>query len=68
MFSQNGLLISLLFLISAINASIFPRQIPAHATRLKTISSPDGIQIRYKNPKICETTTGVNTYSRYIST
>jgi carboxypeptidase C (cathepsin A) len=33
---------------------------------LQTIYSPGGVQIRYKDPGICETTPGVKTYSGYI--
>jgi Serine carboxypeptidase len=66
MISQNASLVSILLLISIINATILPRQVPAPAKGLTTIYSPDGIQIRYKNPEICETTPRVNTYSGYI--
>ncbi|KAE9378430.1 putative carboxypeptidase S1 [Stipitochalara longipes BDJ] len=66
MFSEKAVLASLLFFTSAINATTVPRQIPAPAKGLKTILSPDGVQIRYKSPQICETTPGVNTYSGYI--
>jgi hypothetical protein len=66
MLAQTAFLAPLLFLTSAINATILPRQVPAPAKGLKTIYSPDGVQIRYKNPGICETTPGVNTYSGYI--
>jgi hypothetical protein len=66
MLSKLAFLVSLLFVVPAINATNIPRQIPAPAKGLKTIYSPDGIQIRYKNPEICETTPGVSTYSGYI--
>jgi hypothetical protein len=66
MFFRRALLVSFLFLASAFNATILPKQVPAPAKGLQTIYSPDGIQIRYKNPGICETTPGVNTYSGYI--
>jgi carboxypeptidase C (cathepsin A) len=66
MLSRLILLSSLLLLTSVTNATTLPRQIPASAKGLKTILSPDGVQIRYKNPEICETTPGVNTYSGYI--
>jgi hypothetical protein len=39
------------------------RQIPANATDVKTITSPTGVTIRYKEPGkagVCETTPGVN--------
>ncbi|KAI7482758.1 peptidase S10, serine carboxypeptidase [Hortaea werneckii] len=43
--------------------------IPANATDIKTINTPTGAQIRYKEPGnegVCETTPGVNSYSGYI--
>ena len=46
-----------------------PRQVPANATGLKTIKSPSGVTIRYKEPGkdgVCETTPGVNSYSGYV--
>ena len=45
------------------------RQLPAPVTGLKTITSPSGVTIRYKEPGkegICETTPGVNSYTGYI--
>ncbi|KAK4555472.1 hypothetical protein LTR86_007224 [Recurvomyces mirabilis] len=42
---------------------------PANATDVKTLTTPTGIQIRYKEPGndgVCETTPGVNSYSGYI--
>lgn len=45
------------------------RQIPANATDVKTIKSPTGATIRYKEPGkdgVCETTPGVNSYSGYV--
>jgi carboxypeptidase C (cathepsin A) len=66
MFSPVAVVASFMLLTSAINATTLPRQVPAPAKGLQTIHSPDGIQIRYKNPGICETTPGVNTYSGYI--
>ena len=43
-----------------------PRQLPEDAGGLKTIMAPNGVQIRYKEPDICETVPGVKTYSGYI--
>ncbi|KAL9102580.1 MAG: hypothetical protein Q9163_002298 [Psora crenata] len=46
-----------------------PRQIPANATGVKTIRSPSGVTIRYKEPGqegVCETTPGVNSYAGYV--
>ena len=46
-----------------------PRQVPANATGVTTITSPSGVQIRYKEPGndgFCETTPGVKSYSGYI--
>jgi carboxypeptidase C (cathepsin A) len=37
---------------------------------VKTIKSPNGAEIRYKEPGksgVCETTPGVNSYSGYVS-
>ena len=45
------------------------RQLPSNATDLKTITSADGVTIRYAEPGkngICETTAGVNSYAGYI--
>ncbi|KAK7544036.1 putative carboxypeptidase S1 [Phyllosticta citribraziliensis] len=45
------------------------RQIPASPNNFKTIVSPSGVTIRYKEPGkegICETTPGVKSYSGYI--
>ncbi|KAH7051287.1 Alpha/Beta hydrolase protein [Macrophomina phaseolina] len=53
------------------SAAIYPpfveRGLPANATNLKVIHSPQGAEIRYKEPGICETTPGVTSYSGYIS-
>ena len=46
------------------------RQAPAEPTGVKTITSPNGVEIRYKEPGkdgVCETTPGVNSYSGYVS-
>ena len=43
-----------------------PIQVPTQPTHVKTIVSPGGLQIRYKQPTFCETTPGVNSYSGYI--
>lgn len=45
------------------------RGLPAPVTGVKTIKSPTGATIRYKEPGkagVCETTPGVNSYSGYI--
>ena len=55
--------------IDASPASSSPRQLPAPVQGLKTITSPSGVTIRYKEPGkegICETTPGVNSYTGYI--
>lgn len=47
-----------------------PRQAPAEADNVTTITSPGGATIRYKQPGqdgVCETTPGVESYSGYIS-
>lgn len=46
------------------------RTLPAEPTGVKTIKSPNGVEIRYKEPGkdgVCETTPGVNSYSGYVS-
>ncbi len=46
-----------------------PRQLPADAQGVQTITSPSGATIRYKQPGqdgVCETTPGVNSYSGYV--
>lgn len=50
--------------------SFVQRQVPANATGVTTITSPQGAQIRYKQPGkqgVCETTEGVDDYAGYIS-
>ncbi|KUJ22719.1 putative carboxypeptidase S1 [Mollisia scopiformis] len=45
------------------------RGLPAEPTDVQTITTPQNITIRYKNPGaagVCETTPGVNSYSGYI--
>ncbi|KAI1443569.1 peptidase [Annulohypoxylon stygium] len=42
------------------------KQVPAEPTDVKTITSPGGATIRYKEPGICETTPGVKSYSGYV--
>ena len=49
--------------------NILKRQLPANATGVKTLTTPEGVTIRYKEPGkegVCETTPGVNSYSGYI--
>jgi carboxypeptidase C (cathepsin A) len=63
----------LIYVLSLLSAAasfeIFPRGPPPNATDVKTITSPGGATIRYKQPGkagICETTPGVNDYSGYV--
>ncbi len=45
------------------------RSLPQAATSVKTITTPQNVTIRYKNPGVagvCETTPGVKSYSGYI--
>ncbi len=45
------------------------RQLPVDPTGVQTITSPNNVKIRYKEPGkagICETTPGVNSYSGFI--
>lgn len=48
---------------------LLKRQVPAEPKGVKTIKSPGGVTIRYKEPGkhgVCETTPGVNSYSGYV--
>ncbi|KAI1742621.1 Alpha/Beta hydrolase protein [Xylaria scruposa] len=48
---------------------LLKKQVPAEPKGVKTIKSPGGVQIRYKEPGksgVCETTPGVNSYSGYV--
>ncbi|KAI1079236.1 peptidase [Whalleya microplaca] len=48
---------------------LLKKQVPAEPTDVKTITSPGGVTIRYKEPElegVCETTPGVNSYSGYV--
>ncbi|KAH8889062.1 alpha/beta-hydrolase [Thozetella sp. PMI_491] len=50
-------------------ATLLERQVPEQPIGVKTIQSPNGVSIRYKEPGkdgVCETTTGVNSYSGYV--
>ncbi|KAF7938046.1 hypothetical protein EAE99_001718 [Botrytis elliptica] len=52
-----------------VQASLAGRGVPANATGVKTLVTPQNITIRYKEPGkegVCETTPGVNSYSGYI--
>ncbi|TGO56392.1 hypothetical protein BCON_0078g00070 [Botryotinia convoluta] len=52
-----------------VQASLAGRGVPANATGVKTLITPQNITIRYKEPGkegVCETTPGVNSYSGYI--
>lgn len=42
------------------------RQLPEEPTGIKTIETDNNVTIRYKEPKICETTEGVKSYSGYV--
>lgn len=47
-----------------------PRQLPAAPTDVQTITTPNGVNITYKNPGqsgVCETTPGVNSYSGFVN-
>jgi carboxypeptidase C (cathepsin A) len=48
---------------------LLKKQVPADPTDVKTITSPNNVTIRYKEPGedgVCETTPGVNSYSGYV--
>ncbi|PYI06263.1 peptidase S10, serine carboxypeptidase [Aspergillus sclerotiicarbonarius CBS 121057] len=50
-------------------ASMIRRQLPKAPTGVKTITTPNNITIRYKEPGsegVCETTPGVKSYSGYV--
>lgn len=56
------------FLVDAIPI-VEPRQLPAAVKGVRTITSPSGVKIRYKEPGkhgVCETTKGVRSYSGYV--
>ena len=40
--------------------------LPKETSSYKTASAPNNVTIRYKNPGICETTPGVDSYSGYV--
>ena len=49
---------------------VLPRQLPAEPQGVKTITSPNGATISYKEPGkegVCETTPGVNSYSGFVN-
>lgn len=64
-------LLALQVLVPKAAVAIYPpfeeRGLPANATDVKVIRSPQGVEIRYKEPEICETTPGVTSYSGYVS-
>ncbi|KAF2090727.1 peptidase S10, serine carboxypeptidase [Saccharata proteae CBS 121410] len=43
------------------------RGLPSIPTDVKTIRAPSGVEIRYKEPGICESTPGVRSYAGYVS-
>jgi carboxypeptidase C (cathepsin A) len=58
-----------LSLVSIASSSLFARGPPNNATGVKTITSPAGATVRYKEPGkdgVCETTSDVNSYSGYV--
>lgn len=40
--------------------------LPKETSDFKTATAPNNVTIRYKNPGICETTPGVDSYSGYV--
>lgn len=49
---------------------ISPRQLPAEAVGVQSITGPSGMTITYKEPGkegICETTPGVNSYAGFVN-
>ena len=75
MFSLSSLATSVGLLFVFFHAALaapgpYKRTLPAEPTGVKTIKSPNGVEIRYKEPGqdgVCETTPGVNSYSGYVS-
>ncbi|ETN42933.1 uncharacterized protein HMPREF1541_02091 [Cyphellophora europaea CBS 101466] len=48
---------------------ISPRQLPAEPVDVQSVTSPNGVTIRYKEPGkegVCETTPGVNSYAGFV--
>jgi hypothetical protein len=69
-FTQLTAALAAISLCGARKPTIEERQIPADATGVKTITSPQGATIRFKQPGkagICETKEGVDDYAGYIS-
>ena len=63
-FLISAFLLSCLYFEAA--AGVLPAHVPVDPSGVTTISSPNGVQIRYKEPGICETTPGVRSYSGYV--
>jgi len=40
--------------------------LPKATSDYKIATAPNNVTVRYKNPEICETTPGVNSYSGYV--
>lgn len=53
-----------LTILAAATAAV--AQFPANVTDLQTIELEDGRAVRYKEPRLCETTEGVNSYSGFV--
>ena len=75
MISLSGVATCVVLLAASIRSGLalpepVKRTLPAEPTGVKTIKSPNGVEIRYKEPGkdgVCETTPGVNSYSGYVS-
>jgi carboxypeptidase C (cathepsin A) len=70
MFCNPAFLLTLSSSLYCFSASAAPKKtpeyVPADPTNVTTIYSAGGVQIRYKEPEICETTSGVRSYSGYV--
>jgi hypothetical protein len=70
-FTQLAALLACASLSTARKPSLEERGIPKDPEGVRTITSPQGAQIRFKQPGkdggICETTEGVDDYAGYIS-
>jgi carboxypeptidase C (cathepsin A) len=60
---MHGVLQSLMILAAA---GLTLAQLPATISDHKNIDLGDGVGVRYKEPKLCETTEGVNSYSGFL--
>lgn len=53
-------------ILAAATATVIHAQLPAEVTDLKIVTGHDGRTLRFREPKLCETTEGVKSYSGFI--